>query len=265
MTAVVRRYVVIATQRTAHARCYTFLAEVEVNEPGHTPGPRTDRARVLEDSNSHHRQMDLVQRPHFGILAKLPVCPRAKEGLTPVPVVVPQSGVVDEIVLVEWLSADGDRVEDGESLATIETDKAQTTLESPASGVLTIAVPASDEPVPGDSVLPHIAPSGTRAGRPERLHVGRRQYVRAAQRLGLPRGARRPDRPLRGPASPAMNAEPNFSRRFPFTPDCASVHMPQLKAFLAVAESRSLRRAPHACCSSRSPPSARESGTSSGK
>lgn len=43
---------------------------------------------------------------------------------------------MEEGVIVSWLVAEGDRVEEGQPILEIETDKAITELEAPASGYL---------------------------------------------------------------------------------------------------------------------------------
>lgn len=74
----------------------------------------------------------------------------------PTPIVVPQAGLVEEIVVLEWLKNDGDRVETGDPLAVLETEKTQTEVEAPASGVLRIAVPAGPDVIPVDTMLGQI-------------------------------------------------------------------------------------------------------------
>ena len=59
--------------------------------------------------------------------------------------VVPQMGVVEQVLVVEWLVPDGAAVDEGDPVVVIDTDKAETELEAPASGRLAILVPASDE------------------------------------------------------------------------------------------------------------------------
>jgi 2-oxoglutarate dehydrogenase E2 component (dihydrolipoamide succinyltransferase) len=44
---------------------------------------------------------------------------------------------VDSVYLVSWLKAVGDMVNEGEDLLEVETDKAQLTVPSPASGKIT--------------------------------------------------------------------------------------------------------------------------------
>jgi pyruvate/2-oxoglutarate dehydrogenase complex dihydrolipoamide acyltransferase (E2) component len=44
---------------------------------------------------------------------------------------------VDSVYLVSWLKAVGDTVNEGEDLLEVETDKAQLTVPSPASGKIT--------------------------------------------------------------------------------------------------------------------------------
>lgn len=59
--------------------------------------------------------------------------------------VVPQMGVVEQVLVVEWLVEDGSEVAASDPVVVIDTDKAETELEAPASGRLTILVAASDE------------------------------------------------------------------------------------------------------------------------
>ena len=71
--------------------------------------------------------------------------------------VVPQMGVVEQVLVVEWLVADGSTVASGDPVVVIDTDKAETELEAPASGRLTILVPASDDDVAVGTVLATVA------------------------------------------------------------------------------------------------------------
>ena len=59
--------------------------------------------------------------------------------------VVPQMGVVEQVLVVEWLVDDGSEVATGDPVVVVDTDKAETELEAPASGRLAIRVEASDE------------------------------------------------------------------------------------------------------------------------
>ena len=69
-----------------------------------------------------------------------------------VPVVVPQMGVVEEFVLLEWLVDDGSSVSEGQPLASIETEKTELEVESPANGQL--------------QVLRHPSPESIQIGEP---------------------------------------------------------------------------------------------------
>lgn len=63
-----------------------------------------------------------------------------------VPVVLPKWGMnMVEATVAAWLKSEGDRVEEGEDLAEIATDKVDSTLESPASGTLVQIVVAQGE------------------------------------------------------------------------------------------------------------------------
>ena len=60
-------------------------------------------------------------------------------------IVVPHSGVVETVFIVEWLRAAGARVEAGEKVVIVESEKAETAIEAPASGTLEILIDADPE------------------------------------------------------------------------------------------------------------------------
>lgn len=50
---------------------------------------------------------------------------------------IPKWGLmIESMTIVDWLKDVGDRVEDGEALCEVETDKASSEIESPAAGTL---------------------------------------------------------------------------------------------------------------------------------
>lgn len=51
---------------------------------------------------------------------------------------------VTEGTLAEWLVADGDVVEEGQPIYSLETDKSVQDIEAPAAGKLTQKVPAGE-------------------------------------------------------------------------------------------------------------------------
>ena len=61
------------------------------------------------------------------------------------PIVVPHSGVVETVIIVEWLHSTGDRVEAGAEVVIVESEKAETAIEAPAAGTLEILVDADPE------------------------------------------------------------------------------------------------------------------------
>ena len=69
-------------------------------------------------------------------------------------IVVPQWGLTtDEATLNTWLKAVGDRVEVGEAVAEMETDKTNADLDSPFAGTITeILVEEGAEVTPGQVV-----------------------------------------------------------------------------------------------------------------
>ncbi len=89
-------------------------------------------------------------------------------------VIVPKLGnSVETCIIVEWKKAEGERVEQGEPLCDVETDKAIMEIESPAGGILLarffeegadVAVLATIGAIgePGESV-DHLRPAGAQA------------------------------------------------------------------------------------------------------
>ena len=65
-------------------------------------------------------------------------------------------GVVEQLVVVEWLKPSGATVIDGAPVVVVETDKADVELPAPVDGVLEIDMEASDSEVPVQSVLAHV-------------------------------------------------------------------------------------------------------------
>jgi pyruvate/2-oxoglutarate dehydrogenase complex dihydrolipoamide acyltransferase (E2) component len=54
-----------------------------------------------------------------------------------VPIVVPQLGnAMEEVTVAEWYFDVGERVEEGEPIVMIDSEKAQSELEAPATGTI---------------------------------------------------------------------------------------------------------------------------------
>ncbi len=83
---------------------------------------------------------------------------RSEETTQRVPLTVPHMGVVEEVIVVEWLVDSGGRVSAGQEVVVVETEKAEVTLESPAGGTIEITVAASDFEIPVGSTLAFITP-----------------------------------------------------------------------------------------------------------
>lgn len=61
------------------------------------------------------------------------------EALMPAEIRIPKLGMsVTEVTLVEWMFGDGETVEKGDVLYTVETDKSTTEIEAQDSGVLRV-------------------------------------------------------------------------------------------------------------------------------
>ena len=75
---------------------------------------------------------------------------------TRTPITVPQLGAVEAILIVEWLGTAGEQVAAGDAVVVIETEKAETEIEAPASGKLEIDIEAGDDEHAVGTVLGHI-------------------------------------------------------------------------------------------------------------
>ena len=146
---------------------------------------RADRARRRQVRAARVRAGDgAVRRPPARRRARRRQ-EDAREGLMANEVKLPRLGQgMESGTIVRWLKAEGDRVEKGEPLYEVDTDKATQEVEAEASGVLlTIAVAEGEVPVgqtvgvigePGESVTieifgrrrPRRLPSRSRPRRP---------------------------------------------------------------------------------------------------
>ena len=63
---------------------------------------------------------------------------------------------VETILLIKWLKQEGDKVKMGEPLCEVQTDKANTELESVASGVLLKQAIAEDTEVTVGTTIAYI-------------------------------------------------------------------------------------------------------------
>jgi pyruvate dehydrogenase E2 component (dihydrolipoyllysine-residue acetyltransferase) len=80
-------------------------------------------------------------------------------------VVMPRMGeTVEEGTVNAWFKAAGDQVAEGEPLLEIATDKVETEIPAPASGVLREIKVAEGQTVPVATVIAIIDPDGTGPG-----------------------------------------------------------------------------------------------------
>src|SRR5436305_12993700 len=92
------------------------------------------------------------------------------EAGTTVQIRMPEMGEsVTEGTILEWLVQVGDEVEAEQGLLEVSTDKVDTEVPSPASGVVTKILVEPDETVPVGTVLGEISPGGSNGGAPEEV------------------------------------------------------------------------------------------------
>lgn len=78
----------------------------------------------------------------------------------PTAIVLPKAGMnMVEATVVAWLKAPGDRVEAGEPVVEIETDKVELRVEAPVSGVLAEVLVPVNEDAPVGAALGLIEPA----------------------------------------------------------------------------------------------------------
>lgn len=76
------------------------------------------------------------------------------------PIVLPKAGMnMVEATIVAWHKSPGDRVEEGEPIVDIETDKVEMQVEAPVSGVLREVLVNVDEDAPVGATLGLIEPA----------------------------------------------------------------------------------------------------------
>lgn len=74
-----------------------------------------------------------------------------------IPVHMPKYGMtMEEGIIVEWLVGEGETVEQGQSLAVIETEKVETELEAPSAGTVVEISRGEDDEVPVGEVIAYI-------------------------------------------------------------------------------------------------------------
>jgi pyruvate/2-oxoglutarate dehydrogenase complex dihydrolipoamide acyltransferase (E2) component len=77
----------------------------------------------------------------------------------PVPVVLPKWGMnMAEATVVEWKKSVGDRIVEGDAVASIETDKVEADVVAPTSGVLVEILVAPDQDAKVGETLALIQP-----------------------------------------------------------------------------------------------------------
>jgi 2-oxoglutarate dehydrogenase E1 component len=88
-------------------------------------------------------------------------------GTTTIQITMPEMGEsVTEGTILEWLKQVGDEVQLDEGIVEISTDKVDTEVPSPATGILTKILVEPDETVPVGTVLGEISPNGAEASAP---------------------------------------------------------------------------------------------------
>jgi 2-oxoglutarate dehydrogenase E2 component (dihydrolipoamide succinyltransferase) len=131
---------------------------------------------------------------------------------TSVDVVMPQMGVsVSEGTITKWMKSEGETVAADETLLEISTDKVDTEVPSPASGVVAQILVQEGETVPVGTTIAVIAPGGAEAGAeaPPAPEPAEAATHAAAAETGAASSAET------GPPAPAETAAPAEGREPP--------------------------------------------------
>ena len=117
-------------------------------------------------------------------------------------VILPKLGLtMDEGILVAWLKKEGDRIEAGEILFEVETDKATMEVESPVAGYVRKLLVAAGETVPVTQVIALISTTGDEPVAVPSTLVGPDRPTAEAAPVNLPAGARTDERVVASPAA----------------------------------------------------------------
>jgi len=73
-----------------------------------------------------------------------------------IPITIPQLGLVEAVILLEWLVPDGTSVAEGTPVLLVETEKAEVEIVSPAAGIIFVTVPADDQEVAVGTLVGHV-------------------------------------------------------------------------------------------------------------
>ena len=76
------------------------------------------------------------------------------------PILLPKAGMsMVEATVVAWHKSEGDRVEAGEPIVDVETDKVELQIEAPVTGVLREVLVGVDDEAPVGATLGLIEPA----------------------------------------------------------------------------------------------------------
>jgi pyruvate dehydrogenase E2 component (dihydrolipoamide acetyltransferase) len=129
-----------------------------------------------------------------------------------VDVVMPQMGVsVSEGTITKWLKQEGEEIQADESLLEISTDKVDTEVPSPASGVVTQILVQEGETVEVGAKLAVIGgeAGGAQADAPQEAPAPQPATQEAAAQAGASSGAESPaPAPEQAPPGPAPEPTP---------------------------------------------------------
>ena len=79
----------------------------------------------------------------------------------PTPFIMPKMDMDQEsVTILEWLKKEGEKVEKGEAVIVVETDKLTSEIEAPASGTLTGILYKENEEAPVTKVVAYILAEG---------------------------------------------------------------------------------------------------------
>lgn len=164
---------------------------------------------------------------------------------------MPQMGVsVEEGTVLEWIVQPGDRIESGQAICQISTDKVETEVPAPASGILVEVLVAAGETVSVGTVLARLGSDGGRSRRghsPVVLRMAAMHGIDLQQVVGTGRDGRVTKRDVLALVTAAddRTAAPSDIAALPAAPSAPPQSPSPMRRIIAERMTHSLRTAAH--------------------
>jgi len=184
------------------------VLEILVNE-GEEVDIGTIIARITETTgNAAPAPAEDIPEPTSSTPAKESEPAPSQSSAEPVEIKVPASGEsVTSANVSSWRKQDGDAVNAGEILVTLETDKVSNEIEAPINGTLKILVPEGEE-VPIGAVIAHVTPGGSSTSQSSAASAKEEAGTDTPKASPQPQEPKEPSKPAAAAPAPAPTERP---------------------------------------------------------